>query len=689
MRSKRMKPISFRLNLLFLFVFLTFTVLILRLGIVQIVHGEMYKEEVERTEEVEVSNSVPRGKIYDRNYQLVVDNEPLNTITYTRSTSSTQAERLSLAKKLAKIIEVDTNNVTERDIKDYWMLTRPDEAKQKITDNEKKLLTSGDISDKEIYQRQLERISEDDLTEIRNEEMEVIAIKREMDSGYALTPHVIKKGATNEEIAYISEHLSEFPGINVTTDWDRRYVYDMTLKTLLGNVSSQNEGLPNDLLNYYLVRDYSRNDRVGTSYIEQQYEEVLQGEKTKIKNITDQAGNIIDSKVIAEGSAGKDLILTIDMELQQQVEKIIEEELLKAKKQPGTELLDRAFVVMMDPNTGQVLTMAGKKIVKGEGGAYELEDFALGTMTTSYTMGSAVKGATVLAGFEAGVISPGTVFVDEPLYIKGSPPKKSWKTMGAINDVQALKMSSNVYMFKTAIAMGGGEYKYQQALPLDISAFSTMRYYFSQFGLGVPTGIDLPNEAIGYKGQSTTPGLLLDLSIGQYDTYTTLQLAQYISTIANGGYRMKPQIVKEIRDSEPKEHLGSIIESVEPEILNRVDMDEKYIDRVQEGLRQVFLEKGGTGYSYFSGAEYRPAGKTGTAEAFYDGPNKEKFLESTYNLTLVGYAPYDDPKVAFSVVVPWAYQGASNDHAINKIIGRKVLDAYFKLQEQKVQGKNE
>lgn len=77
------------------------------------------------------------------------------------------------------------------------------------------------------------------------------------------------------------------------------------------------------------------------------------------------------------------------------------------------------------------------------------------------------------------------------------------------------------------------------------------------------------------------------------------------------------------------------------------------------------------------------AGKTGTAEAFYDGQMKDKFLESTYHLTLVGYAPYDNPEVPISVVVPWAYQGASNEHAVNKIIGRKVLDAYFQLNELK------
>ncbi len=120
--------------------------------------------------------------------------------------------------------------------------------------------------------------------------------------------------------------------------------------------------------------------------------------------------------------------------------------------------------------------------------------------------------------------------------------------MGTINELTALKQSSNVYMFKTAIAIGGGVYRPHAPLRINPEAFATIRHYFSQFGLGVKTGIDLPNELSGFQGQSTRGGFLLDLAIGQYDMYTPMQLAQYVSTIANGGYRMKPQLVKEIRE---------------------------------------------------------------------------------------------------------------------------------------------
>src|SRR5690606_19459605 len=111
---------------------------------------------------------------------------------------------------------------------------------------------------------------------------------------------------------------------------------------------SSDEGLPAEQIEYYMARDYSRNDRVGKSYIEMQYEEVLHGQKAKVKNVTDKAGNVLETVPITDGQRGKDLVLSIDMDLQKEVEKIIEEELRKAKASAGTALLDRAYVVLMD-----------------------------------------------------------------------------------------------------------------------------------------------------------------------------------------------------------------------------------------------------------------------------------------------------------------------------------------------------
>lgn len=118
------------------------------------------------------------------------------------------------------------------------------------------------------------------------------------------------------------------------------------------------------------------------------------------------------------------------MNLQMAVEKIIVEELLKAKSLPRTGLLDRAFVVLMDPNTGDVLTMAGKVLARDEKtGKRIIQDYALGNISSSYNVGSSVKGATVLTGYKTGAIHPWSTFYDSPLYIKDTPEKVHGETL--------------------------------------------------------------------------------------------------------------------------------------------------------------------------------------------------------------------------------------------------------------------
>nr|WP_173799874.1 penicillin-binding transpeptidase domain-containing protein [Domibacillus mangrovi] len=692
--KKKKTHVPFRMNMLFFIVFLLFSALIFRLGIVQIVQGEDYQRKIERTEDVTVNTSVPRGKIFDRDGQIVVDNMPQNAITYTRPKNPDADEMIKTAEKLAQLIEKEIDEVTVRDKKDFWIGKNKEKVKAKVTDQEWNAYENDEITEDEIYKLQLERITEEDLKELTADELEVLAIYREFTSGYALTPQIVKNvNVTDVEYAVVSENLSSLPGVNTTTDWERAYLYDSTLKTVLGNISSSKEGLPKEMVDYYLSRSYSRNDRVGKSYLEYQYEGVLRGQKTKMKNITDRSGNVLDSEIITEGQRGKDLILTIDMDLQTAIDKIIEEELGAAKRSGGHPLLDRTFVTMMDPNTGEILAMAGKKYEVNDGKA-EILDFASGNMTTSYAMGSAVKGATVLTGYMAGVNQPGEYIVDEPLKFAGTPnSKSSWFNRGGamgISDTYALMRSSNVYMFKTAMKIGGASYIPNGGLKLDPDAFGTMRNYFNQFGLGVKTGIDLPNEQDGYEGYVDQPGKLLDFSIGQFDTYTPLQMAQYVSTIANGGYRMEPHIVKEIRQPiSDSNKLGPVAEEFQPKVLNTLDLEPGWIERVQEGFRLVAQASEGTASRYFASAPYSMAAKTGTAEGVYDGEwDKSKGSRPmTWNVTLVGYAPSNNPEVAMSVVVPWAYESSANAISINNVIGRRAMDAYFELKKQKAKAK--
>ncbi|MFP5113614.1 peptidoglycan D,D-transpeptidase FtsI family protein [Bacillaceae bacterium C204] len=669
--------------MLFFVVFLLFSVLILRLGELQIVFGDDFKREIERTEDITVNNPVPRGKMFDRNGKVIVDNKPLNAITYTKYQQTTQKEMLQTAERLAKIIDIETKKLPVRDKKDFWILIHPEKAKDKITEKEWALYKQNELNDKQIYDLQLKRITENEINGLNKEELKTLAIYRQFNSGYALTPQIVKVNVENKEFAMVSENLESLPGVDTTTDWTRTYAFGSTLRTILGDVTTSEAGIPKEQLEKYMARDYSRNDRVGKSYLELKYEDVLHGQKAKVKNVTDKTGKILSTEVVSEGKRGKDLVLTIDMDLQKKVENIIEDEMWSAKQKPNTALLDRAFVVLMDPHTGEVLSLAGKQIGKDKNGKTVMKDFAGGNITTSYNVGSAVKGATILTGYKTGAIQPGSTQLDEPLRIASSPVMSSWRTFGRINDLRALQVSSNVYMWKTVIAMAGGQYRANQPLPLDYSAFDTMRQSFSQFGLGTRTGIDLPNEMSGFPGADRTPGLLLFLSIGQYDTYTPIQLAQYVSTIANGGNRIQPHLVKEIREPVMENNeLGPIVEEIQPKVLNRLDMKESWIKRVQEGFRMVMQVGDGTAVSHFKSADYSPAGKTGTAEAFYDGSDKSKRGTEVMNLSLVSFAPSDNPEVAMAVVVPWAYQGNSGP-SINNLIGRRVLDAYFDLKKER------
>ncbi|CAM3909124.1 MULTISPECIES: peptidoglycan D,D-transpeptidase FtsI family protein [Bacillus cereus group] len=694
--KKSGRAIPKRLNILFLCVFLLFSAMIIQLGKVQILDGETYKNEVEKRENATVSLSVPRGKIFDREGNPVVDNKSLRTVTYTKMKGVKSEDILKTARQLADIIEMpqeDITKLTETDKKDFWMQSNPKLAENLVSKKEIDTFREKDISgkklNKKIEELKRKRVTNKNLQELTDKDIKVLAIKSKMTAGYQMAPQIIKKDVSEKEFTIISEGLANLPGVDVSVDWERVYVNDGLFRSVLGNVSNSDEGLPSERLDYYLVRDYSRNDRVGKSYIEQQYEDVLHGAKREVRSVADKQDNTIRTETVSEGKSGKNLTLTIDMELQKKVEESIEK-ILKAYK--GSEsMLDRAFVVMINPKNGQVLSMAGKRLVEKDGKT-EVEDYALGTMTSSYELGSTVKGATVLTGFETKAITPGTYFYDAPMKFKGTKEKKSWKEFGNIDDLRALQVSSNVYMFHTALKIAGVDYVKNSSLNIKQEYFDKMRYYFRQFGLGVPTGIDLPNETAGQIGKKDNqPGFLLDYSIGQYDTYTPLQLVQYISTIANGGYRMKPQIVQEVREqTSQKDEIGKVVHSVEPIVLNKIDMKEEYINQVKEGFRKVFQEGDGTGVRAFQKASYKPAGKTGTAQTVYGGEsdigrNEKGERRECYNLTLAGYAPYDNPEVAFSVVVPWVINDKSG---INSDIGKEVLDAYFELKNKRLSGES-
>ncbi|WP_099221221.1 peptidoglycan D,D-transpeptidase FtsI family protein [Listeria costaricensis] len=681
-KKKKQAVIPLRLNVLFFVIFILFSILILRLGVVQIVQGDTYKRQLEETDNVEVTKNMPRGVIYDRNYNLLVGNTAVNSITYTRSQQTPTSETLQVAQKLNNLITVEPEKLTERDLQDYWILTHEQESLSRLSTKEQQL----DASD--AYKKQVEKVTDADLQTLNDTDMKVATIFKKMTTGYAMTESTVKnKDVTDEEIARVSENMEELPGVDTTTDWNRFYTYDQTLRSVLGSVSSAKEGLPKEKADYYLSQGYSRNDRVGKSYLEEQYESVLAGQKSKSESVLDQQGNIIETVQKYEGSKGKDLVLSIDVEFQQAVDEIIKNNIKKGKGYSGSDLLDRAFVVAMDPYSGQVLALSGQQL-NDEGG---FDDFALGNFTTAYNMGSAVKGATVLGGMMSGAISDDQVFVDQPIYLKGTPTKSSWFNRTgagnrALDTVGALEISSNSYMYQTAMKMGGANYVPHGPLNAPLDTFDKMRYYYNQFGLGVKTGIDLPGERGAYPSTDDTIGKILDFAIGQYDPYTTLQMAQYVSTVANGGSRIAPTMVKEIRNpSNVGDTVGTIATSSKPKVLNKVGATDSEIDLVKKGFYQVTHGSDGTARTVFTTEGYDVAGKTGTAQGFYDGPKESSKMAPVWNTTFVGYAPTDKPEIAIAVVVPWEYRDGDGytDSKINMSISKEVFDKYFELKQNR------
>lgn len=676
-QKKKKSHIPFRLNLLFLIVFFSFIALISRLAYIQLVKGDEFVALVQRTETTTAKKSVPRGSIYDSQGRILVGNKPKLAINYTRPADVKASTMLEIAKKLTTLISVDASELKERDLKDYWVATNPDKVDSLLTADEKKRIAKENLSTSQTYEMQLEHIPADELN-YSDAEKQVIAIFTKMNSAYALSTVTLKnEGVTEQEVAKISERLGELRGVDVDSDWDREYPMGDMLKTILGTVSSEKTGLPSDRVKSLLEQGYSLNDRVGTSYLEEQYETVLSGTKTVVKSQTNTKGEVVNSTETYPGKAGSNLILTIDTEFQKKIEEIATKS-VEAMTDPAA---DRVYIVVMNPKNGDVLGITGKKKkFDANFNSTGVEDDALGAINNSFGMGSVVKPATVLSGYMDGAITlDDNTIVDEPIEFEASKPKSSWFNRNGrieLTDLDALERSSNVYMIKLAMRMGGQTtYEKGGRLNINLSLFDKLREYYAQFGLGVRTGIDLPNEGKGYNGGTADAFSALDFAFGQFDLYTPLQLAQYMSTIANGGTRIAPRLVKEIHETSPSGGIGNLEDVVPTKIMNSIQVSKEILDHIKEGLYRVTHGENGTSATTFKNYTPVVAGKTGTAEAFYSGPNPAYKNEAVENSTFISYAPYDNPEIVVAVVAPYFKDGSPSDYAAK--VAKQVYDAYF------------
>ena len=643
-----------------------------RLFNLQILKNSDYNDKLAMaTEKTIESTSAPRGRIYDRNHKLLVDNEGIKTIYYKKQNGITTKEEIELAYEVSNNIDIDYSKIDDNKLKDFYYKSHYKECRKKITDEEWDLYNKRKLNDKDIDKLIYERL-DDEISEYTDSDKKAAYIYYLMNKGYSYAEKVIKNSdVTDAEYAYISENIDNLKGFNTKLDWERVYLYGDTFKSILGNVSSNTQGIPSELSEEYLKRGYTLDDRVGISYLEYQYEDYLRGTKAKYRLLSDNS-----YELVSEGKRGNDIVLTIDIELQKYLEEVLSNEVLNAKGEPGTQYYNRSFAIVSDPNTGEILAMAGKQAVLKDG-YYQIVDYTPGIVTLPVTPGSVVKGASMMVGYKYGAIDIGTVLNDECIKIKDTPLKCSWQTMGPIDDVYALQNSSNVYQYKIAIKVGNGSYEYNQGLVLDESAFDKYREMYAEFGLGEKTGIDLPVESLGFMGKSRLPGHLLDFSIGQYDTYTPIQLSQYINTIANNGVRLKPYLLKEVyKPSDSGDTFGSLIYKANVTELGKLSVEKKYIDRVREGFSAVVTK--GLGYGYM-GNYTNSSGKTGTSQSFIDTDGDGKVDTETITSSFVGYSPSDNPKMSIVVVSPDISVPDSTTYGVTRNISAQIVNKYFEL----------
>ena len=682
-KSYRKSHVPFRLNFLFFVIFGLFVALIVQLGYLQIVNGDNIEKQLKASSVVEVNGSSPRGMIYDASGKPLVKNQANAAITFTRGNKMTAEDLLKTAQKLATLIDIPIDkNLTERDLKDFW-LADPENLKkaQDQLSSKQKALGASDQ-----YAATVDKVTDEDIA-FNDDQLKVASIFKRMNSAQSLSTVYLKNSdVSDEELAIVAENMTELPGVSTGTDWTRKIVEGSSLASLIGTVTTEEQGIPEENLDEYLAKGYARNDRVGRSYLEKQYEEVLQGSKSKSQITLDNSNNIESQKEIYAGSKGDNLVLTLDAKFQKEVDEILQDNFKSLMDSGAAEYSPGVYAVAINPKTGGILAMSG---YQHEAESSKLQENAIGTFINAFVPGSVVKGGTLAAGWENGVLNGNEVLYDQPIRIGSDVKASIFNPTGANNRnlsaEQALEVSSNSYMMQVALRLMGIEYQPGISIPTvdrQTEAYSKLRTAFASFGMGTKTGIDLPGEATGIStpvdklDTVSDGGKILDLAFGQFDTYTTLQLAQYAATVANGGQRLQPHIVSGIYGNDETGGLGSLKSAVEPTVLNEVGLTTDQMKIIQNGFYDAV--HGTDAWATATGlasAKMELSAKTGTAETPIVDENGKTI--NLVNLNIGAYGPSDDADIAVAVVLPQV-KSSTTSHPNVKIV-KEIMDAYYDL----------
>jgi penicillin-binding protein 2 len=478
-----------------------------------------------------------------------------------------------------------------------------------------------------------------------------------------------------QEIATISVNYHRLPGVRVEAELIRHYPYGETLVHAMGYVGRINEAE----LQRVDERNYSATHYIGKLGIEKFYEDQLHGEVGFQKVETNARGRVMRVLERTDPQPGKDIQLHLDIRLQQITERLLEGR--------------RASVVAIDPKTGGILTLVSKP-------GYDPNLFVTGISSKDYEAlrdsrdlplfnrairggyppGSTVKPITALAAIDTGAVSPGYTIFDPGWYTltKGGRKYRDWKKFGhgRVNMNEAIAQSCDTWFYDVAHKMG----------------VDPMSDYLGRFGFGSVTSLDLP-EALGQilpskewkkrrRKESWYTGDSLNLSIGQgFLVSTPLQLATATAVIANRGKWVQPRMLQGIKTEAEDGNQNLEMPEVTSVQLPRKDVvlnQEKNWDVIIKSMHDVMHSETGTARLSGAGAQYKIAGKTGTAQVVgikqdeeYDA---EKLAEIHRDHALfVAFAPIDDPQIAISVVVENGGGGSSTAAPI----ARKIMDAYL------------
>ncbi|RKN80730.1 peptidoglycan D,D-transpeptidase FtsI family protein [Paenibacillus ginsengarvi] len=644
----RRRHFSFRLNFFFFCTFLLFSILIVRLALLQFVDGKRYSEE--EANSTIIPHSIPpiRGSIFDRNNYPLATSVSTQSLYYTVDASNKDKDAIvALARKLEDAFRKNG-----------------DPAKAISAEEIIKLMDVG-------Y----------DLNKNRTKE-----------PSYYSIPRKIKGDLTQQEIAYFSWYRDEFKGVDIQEESIREYNDKHIAVQLVGYLKQFSGARNTNGLKFYQEKakstdpteKYLDNEYVGFDGIEYMYQEELRG-KNGVKSYPVNAeGKIVGGVSITKPEKGQNLYLTIDKDVQLTAQEAIVNH-LQYIKNPARDRYTYApnattgYAVAMEVDTGNVVAMASMPDYDPNywyGGLTDQEwnDIMLyyrnGTISdvpanwkdpkerakhpsSLVYLGSTIKPLTVLIGLQEKLMTINETYYDNGFTTFGKDKttirNSDGRPWGKLNVISALAHSSNTYMTDMV-----GLRLYARPNGLE-----TWDSYMKQFGLGVLTGSGLLGEKEGVLDyfheaeKASTQSALARASWGQLGRYTPLQLVQYAAMLGNRGKRMKPQFVKKIETND-----GQIVKEPDPEVLNEVNIPAEYWNAVQNGMELV--NKQG-----FDGFPYTVATKTGTSTQSVAGKDVD-------NAVFIAYAPADKPKLAIAVVVP---EGGFGSYGAAPI-ARKIFDAY-------------